>query len=258
MVAPDALDASGRRSSQAQILGDPPTLAKAGLRGRQLRFAVAPRCAGRVPGARPPGALQWIGPLPRTNARGRRARVISSQAISVGPQTLGYASRDWLVEQACIPADACQAGAPHCDQALALAEEAFDRLAGHAPRCSCTATATRATCFGRDGGPHFVDLDDACTAPPFRTCGCCSAARPNAAHPTELILDGYEQFMEFDRRERRLIEPLRTLRMVHHSAWIARRWLDPAFPVAFPWFGTSSYWSQQTIQLREQIEPMQS
>jgi Ser/Thr protein kinase RdoA (MazF antagonist) len=70
------------------------------------------------------------------------------------------------------------------------------------------------------------------------------------------VLQGYRQFRDFDQRELALIEPLRTLRMVHHSAWLAERWSDPAFPAAFPWFGNAGYWGQQTIQLREQIEAM--
>ena len=70
------------------------------------------------------------------------------------------------------------------------------------------------------------------------------------------VLQGYRQFRDFDVRELALIEPLRTLRMVHHSAWLAERWRDPAFPAAFPWFGNASYWGQQTLQLREQVEAM--
>jgi Ser/Thr protein kinase RdoA (MazF antagonist) len=70
------------------------------------------------------------------------------------------------------------------------------------------------------------------------------------------VLEGYESFMAFDRHELRLIEPLRTLRMIHHSAWIARRWADPAFPIAFPWFESPSYWAEQTTRLREQIAAM--
>ena len=70
------------------------------------------------------------------------------------------------------------------------------------------------------------------------------------------VLAGYGQIRDFDPRELALIEPLRTLRMVHHSAWLAERWSDPAFPPAFPWFGHASYWSQQTIELREQIAAM--
>jgi Ser/Thr protein kinase RdoA (MazF antagonist) len=70
------------------------------------------------------------------------------------------------------------------------------------------------------------------------------------------LLAGYRVFRPFDERELALIEPLRTLRMIHHSAWIAERWTDPAFPAAFPWFGSAAYWSQQATQLREQVEAM--
>jgi Ser/Thr protein kinase RdoA (MazF antagonist) len=70
------------------------------------------------------------------------------------------------------------------------------------------------------------------------------------------VLSGYRVFRPFDARELALIEPLRTLRMIHHSAWIAERWTDPAFPAAFPWFGSAAYWSQQATQLREQVEAM--
>jgi Ser/Thr protein kinase RdoA (MazF antagonist) len=70
------------------------------------------------------------------------------------------------------------------------------------------------------------------------------------------VLDGYEQFMDFDWRELRLVEPLRTLRIIRHSAWIARRWGDPAFPIAFPWFESPKYWAEQTTRLRQQIDAM--
>jgi Ser/Thr protein kinase RdoA (MazF antagonist) len=70
------------------------------------------------------------------------------------------------------------------------------------------------------------------------------------------LLAGYEDFAEFDRRELLLIEALRTLRLVHYSAWIARRWDDPAFPAAFPWFDTPRYWEQKILELREQIAAM--
>jgi Ser/Thr protein kinase RdoA (MazF antagonist) len=70
------------------------------------------------------------------------------------------------------------------------------------------------------------------------------------------VLAGYEDFMAFDRRELHLVEALRTLRQIHFSAWLARRWDDPAFPAAFPWFGSSAWWSGQVVQLREQLEAM--
>ena len=106
-------------------------------------------------------------------------------------------------------------------------------------------------------GPHLVDLDDAVTGPAVQDLwmllsGDSGAMRQQMAQ----VLAGYRQIRRFDLRELALIEPLRTLRMVHHSAWLAERWTDPAFPAAFPWFGTAGYWGQQTVQLREQIEAM--
>ena len=73
----------------------------------------------------------------------------------------------------------------------------------------------------------------------------------------EDVLAGYEDFCEFDTRELHLIEALRTLRLIHYSAWLARRWDDPAFPAAFPWFGTQRYWQDRVLELREQIAAMQ-
>ena len=70
------------------------------------------------------------------------------------------------------------------------------------------------------------------------------------------LLDGYEQFMDFDRRQLHLIEALRTLRLIHYCAWIARRWQDPAFPAAFTWFNTQRYWQDRILELREQLALM--
>ena len=72
------------------------------------------------------------------------------------------------------------------------------------------------------------------------------------------VLDGYEQMRPFNRAELALIEPLRTLRMVHYSTWLAKRWDDPAFAANFPWFGSSDYWHGQVHQLQEQVEAMQA
>ena len=70
------------------------------------------------------------------------------------------------------------------------------------------------------------------------------------------LVAGYEDFADFDRRELRLIEPLRTLRQMHYAAWLARRWDDPAFPRAFPWFEEPRYWEQHILDLREQLAAM--
>ena len=109
-----------------------------------------------------------------------------------------------------------------------------------------------------DAGPHFVDLDDALMGPPVQDLWMLlSGERQAMQQQLHALLSGYEDFMEFDWRQLRLVEALRALRMVHYSAWIARRWADPAFPAAFPWFGGRSYWSEQIIRLREQLETLQ-
>ena len=110
---------------------------------------------------------------------------------------------------------------------------------------------------GEHAGPLFVDLDDACMGPAVQDLwmllsGDREAMQGQLAH----VLGGYRAFADFNPAELGLIEPLRALRMIHHSAWIAERWDDPAFPAAFPWFGTPAYWDQQTTQLREQLEQM--
>jgi Ser/Thr protein kinase RdoA (MazF antagonist) len=107
-------------------------------------------------------------------------------------------------------------------------------------------------------GPHFVDLDDARMGPAVQDLWMLlSGDRQQRTRQLGMLVDGYEQFREFDRNELALIEPLRTLRLIHYSAWLARRWSDPTFPVNFPWFGSSDYWQGQVLMLQEQIEAMQ-
>jgi Ser/Thr protein kinase RdoA (MazF antagonist) len=107
-------------------------------------------------------------------------------------------------------------------------------------------------------GPHFVDLDDARSGPAVQDLWMLlSGDRQQRTRQLGALVDGYEQFREFDRRELALIEPLRTLRLVHYSAWLARRWHDPTFPINFPWFGSSDYWQGQVQMLEEQMEAMQ-
>jgi Ser/Thr protein kinase RdoA (MazF antagonist) len=107
-------------------------------------------------------------------------------------------------------------------------------------------------------GPHFVDLDDAMQGPAIQDFWMLLDGDPERSRvQLDALLRGYEQFRDFDDVELRLIEPLRSLRMIHYSAWLARRWADPAFPAAFPWFGTERYWEERTHELRDQWEKLQ-
>jgi Ser/Thr protein kinase RdoA (MazF antagonist) len=102
-------------------------------------------------------------------------------------------------------------------------------------------------------GPHFVDLDDCRTGPAMQDLWMLISGDRHEMQSLLIdIIEGYIQFQDFDERELLLIEPLRTLRIMHYAAWLARRWQDPAFPRAFPWFNTDRYWEEHILALREQ------
>src|SRR5205085_948046 len=108
-----------------------------------------------------------------------------------------------------------------------------------------------------DKGPHFVDLDDARMGPAVQDLWMLLPGdREEMSAALHAVLQGYTQFADFDARELHLVEALRTLRLIHYAAWIARRWDDPAFPAAFPWFDTQRYWQDRILELREQIASM--
>ena len=107
-------------------------------------------------------------------------------------------------------------------------------------------------------GPYFVDMDDCQSGPAIQDLWMLlSGDTHEMENQLADVIEGYRQFCDFDTRELQLIEALRTLRMLHHAAWLARRWEDPAFPIAFPWFDSSRYWEDLVLSLREQLAAMQ-
>jgi Ser/Thr protein kinase RdoA (MazF antagonist) len=106
----------------------------------------------------------------------------------------------------------------------------------------------------RDNAPHFVDFDDSRMAPAVQDLWMMlSGERPRKLAQLDALLEGYHEFYDFDPKELQLVEALRTLRMLHYCSWLARRWDDPAFPIAFPWFNTMHYWGEHILELREQL-----
>lgn len=106
----------------------------------------------------------------------------------------------------------------------------------------------------RDDMPHFVDFDDARMAPAVQDIWMLlSGDTEEQRSQLAAIFEGYHEFADFDYRELALVEPLRTLRMMQYAAWLARRWDDPAFPLAFPWFNSQAYWERHILELREQL-----
>jgi len=110
----------------------------------------------------------------------------------------------------------------------------------------------------RDDTAHFVDLDDCCTAPAVQDLWMfLSGDRPYRQLQISELVEGYNEFCDFDPRQLRWIEALRTMRLVHYAAWLARRWSDPAFPRSFTWFNTERYWADHILELREQMWALQ-
>ncbi|MDG2091441.1 MAG: serine/threonine protein kinase [Gammaproteobacteria bacterium] len=106
----------------------------------------------------------------------------------------------------------------------------------------------------RDDTPHFVDLDDCMMGPAIQDLWMLlSGSRDQRLLQLSEIVEGYNEFYDFNPSELPLIETYRTLRLMHYSAWLARRWDDPAFPKSFPWFNTENYWAGHILELREQL-----
>lgn len=133
---------------------------------------------------------------------------------------------------------------PQLEEALAVADDTLIRLHGD---CHL------GNILWDEHGPFFVDLDDCLTGPAVQDLWMLLAgSREEMETDLAALLDGYVEFMDFEPRELRLIEPLRTLRLLHYGAWLANRWSDPAFPRAFPWFSGQRYWEEQILTLRQQ------
>lgn len=221
-----------------------------------FRFAVFERRGGRAPDLDRRETLEWLGRfIGRIHAVGGTQEYRARPSLDI--QTYGYDARDFLVSHGFVPANARAAW----DAAVALAlegvEHAFER-AGAYRRIRLHGDCHPSNVLWTDDGPHFVDFDDSRMGPAVQDLWMLLPGdRGGASSALTDILAGYEDFCEFDQRELHLIEALRTLRLIHYSAWLARRWHDPAFPVAFPWFNTQRYWEERILELREQIGAMQ-
>lgn len=256
-VAPLTLQAAARSGSgsaapePARLLGEPPTLAC----WNGWRYAVTPRCGGRAPELEDPLTLEWIGRfLARLHLVGRRRPFEHRRRLWGTADT--RTEVEWLLRSDLLPPNTLNGWHAAAQRALDAVDTAFDRH-GTPELLRIHGDCHVGNLLWTESGPHFVDLDDAVTGPAVQDLWMLLGGdRHEMQRQLGAVLDGYETLREFDRSELALIEPLRTLRLIRHSIWIARRWNDPAFPIAFPSFESPSYWDQQAMQLREQIEAM--
>lgn len=222
----------------------------------EFRFALYPRKGGHAPELDNLDNLLVLGRLlGRIHAVGALQPFRSRPAID--SQSFGHDSVA-LISGQFIPPDLKTAYDTLAADILRQIDAVMAEHAGQVAWIRVHGDCHAGNMLWRDQAPHFVDFDDARMAPAVQDvwmllCG----DRSNQTAQLSEIIEGYNEFFDFNLRELQLIEALRTLRILHYSAWLARRWEDPAFPRAFPWFNTPRYWSEHILELREQFAALQ-
>ena len=220
-----------------------------------FRFAVFTRHGGRAPELDDPAVLEWTGRyIARIHAVGAVKPYAERPALNI--DTFGLEPREYLLANDFIPLDLRSAYVSVLDQALDGVRRCYER-AGDVAHLRLHGDCHGGNVLWTDAGPHFVDFDDSRMGPAIQDLWMMlSGERSEQVRQLSDILAGYEDFCEFDPRQLYLVEALRTLRLIHYAAWLARRWDDPAFPAAFPWFNTQRYWQDRVLELREQVALM--
>lgn len=225
-----------------------------------FRFAMFERRGGHAPELDQKNTLVWLGRyLGRMHLVGAGTAFQSRPALTI--ESFGHQPVKELIEGRWLPPHLESAFTSLADDLLISIEAAFKR-AGNFSGIRLHGDCHPGNILWRDG-PLFVDLDDCRSGPAVQDLWMLlSGESYEMAEQMKDVLEGYTQFYDFNRRELNLIEALRTLRMLHHAAWLAKRWQDPAFPIAFPWFGEPRYWEDLVLSLRDQLgrmheEPLQ-
>ncbi|VAW55022.1 YihE protein, required for LPS synthesis [hydrothermal vent metagenome] len=216
------------------------------------RFSIYPLRGGRWPDLESRDDLNWMGRfIARIHNVGRTASFEQRHQIEI--KRMGFEPAAYLQEHKFIPDYLQEAYQTLTDDLLKEVQAAFDRC-GSYQSIRLHGDCHRSNVLWTDDGPHFVDLDDCCNGPAIQDLWMLlSGERQEMTEQLCDLLEGYEEFAELDLKELHLIEALRSLRMMHYAAWLAKRWEDSAFPLAFPWFNTNQYWEQHVLELREQL-----
>lgn len=221
-----------------------------------FRFALFPRQGGRAPECEDRNTLEWMGRfLGRIHSIGALRPFQHRPTLDIA--SFGAEPFDFLLANNFIPADLDAAYRSVGEQALAGVRHCFTRAGSKVNMIRLHGDCHAGNVLWTDAGPHFVDFDDSRMGPAVQDLWMLlSGERADMVRQLNNVLAGYEDFYDFDPCELHLVEALRTLRLIHYAAWLARRWADPAFKQAFPWFNTQRYWQDRILELREQIALM--
>jgi Ser/Thr protein kinase RdoA (MazF antagonist) len=220
------------------------------------RLAVYPCFGGRAPDLDNYELLKQLGRLvARIHNEGESARFRHRPGIDI--DSYGTDSVEFLVEHDFIPRENLDAYERIADLALDGVEACYER-AGGVREIRLHGDFHPGNVLVRGDQLHIVDLDDCRHGPAVQDLWMfLSGDRDEQTPQIEALLEGYTAFRPFDARELHLVEALRSLRIMHYAAWLARRWDDPAFKIAFPWFDSRRYWDEHVLALREQVALMQ-
>ncbi|NBW89920.1 MAG: serine/threonine protein kinase [Gammaproteobacteria bacterium] len=217
-----------------------------------LRYALFPRLAARAVEIDARGSLELIGrTLGRMHAVGARARFAVRPALT--SERLGWHARDVLLDSPLLDESLADKYAEVSGELLEAVDAAIERV-GPAASIRLHGDCHLGNILWNERGPVFVDLDDCMMGPRIQDLWMfLSGSEDEREAQWRELVAGYRQFHDVEKFERELVEPLRALRMVHHAAWIASRWNDPAFPRAFPWFTSPRFWQEHVSDLWQQL-----
>ncbi|MGB1311606.1 MAG: serine/threonine protein kinase, partial [Leucothrix sp.] len=217
----------------------------------EFRFSLYPYKGGRTPELDNPDQLEVIGRfLARIHLHGEQVDFLHRPEIDI--TSYGIGPSQYLLDEQKLPAGIESAYRSLIDDLLAKITDHFS-AAGTVQRLRIHGDCHPGNILYRDDIPHIVDFDDARMGPAVQDLWMyLSGDRAYQTARLLDILDGYTQFRDFNPRELHLVEALRTLRMIHYAAWLAKRAEDPAFQLAFPWFYTARYWDDHILALKEQ------
>ena len=220
-----------------------------------FRFSVSPRVAGREPELDDFTLLRQLGRLVGRLHLCGETRQFEHRA-QLTPARLGMESSEYLLREGFLPEALRPAYQSLCRDLLEAIDQAWDRVQPRTLRLH--GDFHPGNVLVHESQARIVDLDDCCTGPAVQDLWMfLSGERAEQEPQLGELLAGYMEFRRFEIAELQLVEPLRTLRIMHYAAWLARRWNDPAFRVAFPWFGTPRYWDEHVLSLREQLALVQ-
>jgi len=215
-----------------------------------FRFALFPWLGGRGAELDSDADFALLGrTLGRLHAVGAVRRFDSRPALTL--ERLGYAAQEQVLASGFVPDELVNRYAEVSDELLGAIEREWDSV-GETTGIRLHGDCHLGNLLWDERGPVFVDLDDCMTGPAVQDLWMLLPGGTDMRRAWEAMAAGYGEFADFDYRELRLVEPLRALRMIHHTGWLAQRWDDPAFPRAFPWFGERRYWEQHILDLLEQ------